>query len=69
MAAEEAFVSLKAILGKDLYPNAIPEVEKILKKLGEDSFEAGFEQAKETANDWYASKPCLTKNQMEVEGK
>lgn len=57
MTAEEALERLKAILGKGLYPNAIPEVEKILKKLEEDSFEAGFEQARESVSDWYDPKP------------
>lgn len=43
MTAEEALGRLKAVLGKDLYPTAIPKVEEILKKLEEDSFESGFE--------------------------
>jgi len=53
MATEEALEKLKAILGKGLYPNAIPEVEEILKRLEQDSFEAGYEQAQETVGDWY----------------
>jgi hypothetical protein len=53
MATEEALEKLKAILGKGLYPNAIPQVEKILKKLEQESFEAGYEQARDTVGDWY----------------
>jgi hypothetical protein len=57
MTAEEALGRLKAILGKGLYPTAIPKVEEILKKLEKDSFECGFEQATETVGDWYDPKP------------
>lgn len=53
MATEETLEKLKAILGEGLYPAAIPEVEEILKKLEQDSFEAGYEQAQETVGDWY----------------
>lgn len=53
MTREEALKKLKAILGKGLYPSAIPEIEKILAELEEDSFEAGFEQARETVREWY----------------
>ena len=53
MTAEEALEKLKAILGKGLYPTAIPKAEEILKKLEEHSFEAGYEQAQETVGDWY----------------
>ena len=57
MTAEEVVIKLKAILGKGLYPTAIPKVEEILRKLEEDSFEAGFEQARETVGDWYEPRP------------
>ena len=53
MTAKEALDKLKAILGKGLYPVAIPEVEKVLKELEEGSFEAGYEQARDTVGDWY----------------
>jgi hypothetical protein len=53
MTVEEALERLKAILGKGLYPRAISEVEEILRKLKEDSFEAGYEQAQDTVSDWY----------------
>jgi hypothetical protein len=57
MTTEEALGRLKAILGKGLYPTAIPKVEEILKSLEKDSFESGFEQATETVGDWYDPKP------------
>ena len=57
MTTKEALVNLKAILGKGLYPNAIPKVEEILTNLEKDSFESGFEQATETVGDWYEPKP------------
>jgi len=57
MTTEEALVNLKAILGKGLYPIAIPKVEEILNNLEKDSFESGFEQATETVGDWYEPKP------------
>jgi len=57
MTTEEALVNLKAILGKGLYPTAIPKVEEILKNLAKYSFESGFEQATETVGDWYEPKP------------
>ena len=57
MTSKEALEKLKAILGKGLYPNALPQVAKILSQLEEDSFEAGFKQAQETVNDWYKPKP------------
>ena len=53
MTAEEALSRLKAILGKGLYPTAIPKVEEILNNLEKDTFESGFEQATETVGDWY----------------
>jgi hypothetical protein len=53
MKTEEALEKLKAILGKGLYPSALPAVEEVLKRLEEDSFETGFEQAQETVGDWY----------------
>jgi len=53
MTTQEALEKLKAILGKGLYPTAIPKVEEILKGLEQDSFEAGYEQAQETVGDWY----------------
>ena len=57
MTTEEASRRLKAILGKGLYPTAMPKVEEILKNLEKDSFESGFEQATETVGDWYEPKP------------
>jgi hypothetical protein len=57
MTRKEALERLKAILGKGLYPTAVPEIEEILKRLEEDSFEAGFEQARETVDEWYKPKP------------
>ena len=57
MTAEEALSRLEAILGKGLYPTAIPKVEEILRNLEKDSFESGFEQATETVGDWYEPKP------------
>ena len=57
MTTEEALGRLKAILGKGLYPTAIPKVEEILKNLEKDSFESGFVQATETVGDWYEPKP------------
>jgi len=57
MSAEEALKMLKVILGKGLYPRAIPWVEEILRNLERDSFEAGFEQARQTVEDWYEPKP------------
>ena len=51
MTTEEALAKLKTILGKGLYPTAIPKVEEILRKLEEDSFESGFEQAREIVSD------------------
>lgn len=53
MRTEDALERLKAILGKGLYPSAVPEVEQVLKELEDDSFEAGYEQARETVGDWY----------------
>ncbi len=53
MNSQEALEELKAILGKGLYPTAIPKVAEILRRLEADSFEAGFEEAKETVGDWY----------------
>jgi len=53
MTVDEALEELRAILGKGLYPTAVPRVEEILKKLEEESFEAGYEQARETVGDWY----------------
>ena len=57
MTTEEALRRLKAILGKGLYPTAVPKVEEILQTLQKDSFESGFEQATETVGDWYDPKP------------
>ena len=57
MTTEEALRRLKAILGKGLYPTAIPKVEEILRRLEEDSFESGFEQARDTVGDLYKIKP------------
>ena len=57
MTTEEALVNLKAILGKGLYPTAIPKVEEVLKNLEKDSFESGFEQATETVGEWYEPRP------------
>ena len=53
MTVEEALAQLQATLGKGLYPTAVPRVEEILRSLGKDSFEAGYEQAQETVGDWY----------------
>jgi hypothetical protein len=50
---EEALNNLQEILGKGLYPTAIPKVKEILKRLSEDSFRAGYEEATETVGDWY----------------
>jgi len=57
MTSEDALLQLKAILGKGLYPTAIPRVKEILTRLESDSFEAGFEQAKETVTEWHEPKP------------
>lgn len=57
MITEEALNELKAVLGKGLYPTAVPEVKNILKKLEEAGFEAGFEQARDTVGDWYQPRP------------
>ena len=57
MTTEEALERLKDILGKGLYPTAIPIVEEILRRLEKDSFESGFEQATETVGEWYEPKP------------
>ena len=57
MTTKEALGRLKAILGKGLFPTAIPKVEEILNNLEKDSFESGFEQATETVGDWYEAKP------------
>ena len=57
MTSEEVLEKLKAFLGKALSPTAVPKVEEILKKLEEDSLEAGFEQARETVGDWYEPEP------------
>jgi len=57
MTIEEALCRLKAILGKGLYPAAVPGVEEILKRLEEDSFQSGFEQARETVEEWYEPEP------------
>jgi hypothetical protein len=56
MTTEEVLEKLKAILGKGLYPTAIPKVKEILKKLEEHSFQSGYEQARETVGDWYESE-------------
>ena len=57
MTIEEALGRLEDILRKGLYPTAIPIVEEILRRLERDSFESGFEQATETAGEWYEPKP------------
>ena len=57
MTREEALQQLQAILGKGLYPTAIPKVEEILKTLEEGGFQAGYEEAVETASLWYEPKP------------
>ncbi len=57
MTVEQALTQLKTILGKNLYPAAVPEVEKVLKNLEGDSYEAGYEQAQETVGDWYEPRP------------
>lgn len=57
MTTEEALSDLKATLGKDLYPTAIPKVKEILKSLEKDSSESRFEQAQETVTEWYEPRP------------
>jgi len=57
MTTEEALGELKAILGKGLYPTAIPKVEEILRSLEKDSFESGFEHTTETVGEWYEPRP------------
>lgn len=52
MTIEEALEELKTVLGKSVYPAALPKVEEVLKK-----FEAGFKYARETVRDWYEPKP------------
>jgi len=59
MSVEEALEKLQAILGKGLYPTAVPQVKEVLRKLEEDSFQSGFEQARETVGDWYEPKPLF----------
>ena len=53
MDSEEVLQEMKVILGKGLYPTAIPKIKEILKRLEEYSFKAGYEQARETIGDWY----------------
>jgi len=57
MTSEDALLRLKAILGKGLHPTAIPRVKEVLTRLEGDSFEDGFEQAKETVTEWHEPKP------------
>ena len=53
MKSEDALEKLKAILGKGIYPAAIPEVEAVLRGVEKYGFEAGYEYATETVGDWY----------------
>jgi hypothetical protein len=57
VTVEEALAQLRATLGKGLYPTAIPTIEEVLRRLEEDSFQAGYQQARETVGDWYGPKP------------
>ena len=44
-AVERATLALKKILGKGLYPTAIPKANDILTELEQEAFQSGFEQA------------------------
>ncbi len=51
MTVEEALGELKAILGKGLYPMAIPKVEAVLQALKQDSVKASLEHGNDAMNE------------------
>lgn len=55
---DAAIKQLQVILGKGLYPAAIPKVKDILAALKEAAFEAGSEDAKQTVSEWYEPRGC-----------
>jgi hypothetical protein len=52
MTKEDALTKIKTLLGKGLPPAAVPEVEKVLQELEENSYQWGFEQAQQTVGEW-----------------
>jgi len=50
---EDALQRIKSVLGRGLYPAAVPEVLKVLEGLEESAESNGFRKAQETVGEWH----------------
>lgn len=57
MTADEALAKLRALLGESLCTASVPQLEEILKKLEDESFQSGYDHATDTVGFWYEPKP------------
>jgi hypothetical protein len=51
-SVKSVVAELQKLLGKRLYPSAMPVIEAILSQLEQEAYESGFEQAQYTVGDW-----------------
>lgn len=57
MTIDDAVAQLKAILGRGLYPAAIPRLREVLHGFKESVWEAAVEETKATIREWYDPAP------------